>query len=227
MSDRAMDTALYRRKFGTRHYNFPLNSPYGAPGLPIAGRRTSDVIFVNKAGQRFVNEEDVASLGSYSFFDAALAQEGHVLWTIFDDTTAKKYKWTVVPPVTEADSAFSAPTLEELARMIRVPEISLVETVRKYNAAVEKGSDPDFARPATHLKSKIAAPPFYGVWISLYIHDTCGGLAVNARAQVLDMNGKVIPGLYAGGEAAGGLDIPGMPRGIILGRIAGENAAAG
>jgi len=227
MSDRAMDTALYRRKFGTKHYNFPLNSPYGAPGLPIAGGRTADVIFVNKSGLRFVSEEDVASLGTYSFFDAALAQEDHVLWTIFDDATAKKYKWTVNPPVTEQDAAFSAPTLAALAKAIQVPPDALVETVRKYNSCVEKGNDPDFGKPQKLLKVKIDTPPFYGVWISLYVHDTCGGLAVNTKAQVLDIYGKVIPGLYAGGETAGGLEFAGMLRGIILGRIAGENAAIG
>ena len=226
MSDRAMDSALYRRKFGTKHYNFPLNSPYGAPGLPIAGARTADVIFVNKDGIRFVNEEDAPSLGTYTFFDAALSQEGHVLWTIFDNATAEKYKWNVNPPVTEKDAAFSASTLADLAKMINVPGDALVETVRKYNTYVESGDDPDFGKPKKILKSKIETPPFYGVWISLYVHDTCGGLAVNAKSQVLDIFGKVIPGLYAGGEATGGISVAGMPRAIILGRIAGENAAA-
>jgi succinate dehydrogenase/fumarate reductase flavoprotein subunit len=225
MSDRAMDSALFRRKFGTRHYNFPLNSPYGAPGLNIAGPRMGDVIFVNKSGMRFVNEEDVGSLGPYSFFDAALAQEGYVLWTIFNDATAKKYKWDIKPPVTEQGCAFSAPNLSELARSIQVPGDALMETVRKYNAYVEAGKDPDFDKPKMLLRAKIEASPFYAVWISLYVHDTCGGLAINTKAQVLDIYGKAIPGLYAGGEAAGGLEMPGMPRGIILGRIAGENAA--
>jgi predicted oxidoreductase len=91
---------------------------------------------------------------------------------------------------------------------------------------VDAGTDPDFGKPKNLLMSKIETPPFYAVWISLYVHDTCGGLAVNARSQVLDINGKVIPGLYAGGEASGGLGAVGMPRAIITGRIAGENAAA-
>ena len=227
MSDRAEDTALYRRKFGTKHYNFPLNSPYGAPGLPIGGGRTADVIFINKFGKRFVSEEDVASLGTYGFFDAALAQEGHVLWTIFDDVTAKKHKWTVSTPYTEEGAAYSAATLAELAKAIKIPGDALVETVRNYNSYVDKGSDPDFNKPKKLLRTKIETPPFYGVWISIYVHDTCGGLAINTKAQVLDIYGKVIPGLYAGGEAAGGVDFAGMPRGIIFGRIAGENAAAG
>ena len=227
MSDHAADGALFRRKFGTKHYNFPLNSPYGAPGLGIGGARMGDVILVNKAGARFVNEEDTASLGTFSFFDAALAQEGHVLWAIFDDGAAGKYKWDPKPPVTEKDCAFSAQTLVELARAIRVPEDAFVGTVRRYNNFVDAGRDTDFDRPKSLLKGKIETPPFHAVWISLYVHDTCGGLAVNAKAQVLDVTGGVIPGLYAGGEATGGIDVPGMPRGIILGRIAGENAAAG
>lgn len=225
-SDMTMDTALFRRKFGTKHYNFPLNSPYGAPGLSIAGPRMADVIFVNKFGRRYVNEEDVPLLGTHSFFDASLFQEDHVLWTIFDDATAKKHKWNTTLPVTEEGCAFGAPTLTDLAKLIDVPGDALADTVRKYNTYVETGADPDCGKPKDLLKSKIETPPFYAVWISLFVHDTCGGLAVNTRSQVLDIYGNAIPGLYAGGEAAGGLGVPGMPRAIITGRIAGENAAA-
>lgn len=226
ISDMTVDVALFRRKFGTKHYNFPLNSPYGAPGLSIAGPRMADVIFVNKFGMRYVSEEDVPSLGTYSFYDASLSQEDHVLWTVFDDAAAKKHKWNTNSPVTEEGSAFGAPTLAELAKWINVPGDALAETVRKYNTYVDAGTDPDFGKPQKLLKSKIETPPFYAVWISLYVHDTCGGLTVNAKSQVLDISGKVIPGLYAGGEAAGGLGTVGMPRAIITGRIAGENAAA-
>ena len=226
ISDRAVDSALFRRKFGTKHYNFPLNSPYGAPGLAIGGSRMADVILVNKSGMRFANEEDVGSFGAYSYFDASLAQEDHVIWTIFDDTAAKKNKWDISPPVTEKDSAFGAPTLADLAKLIQLPGDALAETVRKYNAYVDEGKDPDFGKPKNLLKSRIETPPFYAVWVSLYVHDTCGGLAVNAQCRVLDIDGKVIPGLYAGGEAAGGLSVVGMPRGVIMGRFAGENAAA-
>jgi succinate dehydrogenase/fumarate reductase flavoprotein subunit len=226
ISDRANDSALFRRMFGTKHYQFLLNSPYGAPGLAIVGPRWGDVIFINKAGKRFFKEEDVGVYGDYSFFDAFFAQEGHVLWTIFDDKAAKKNKWDIAPPVTEKDCAFSAPTLTELAKLIQVPGDAVSETVQKYNTYVDAGKDPDFDKPKNLLRSKIETPPFYATWVSLYVHDTCGGLAINARSQVLDIYGKVIPGLYAGGETAGGLEFPGMNRGIILGRIAGENAAA-
>jgi len=42
---------------------------------------------------------------------------------------------------------------------------------------------------------------------------------------VLDMNGAPIPGLYCGGESAGGLSLHGLPRAICQGFIAGRNAA--
>ena len=226
-SDRANDSALFRRMFGTKHYNFPLNSPYGAPGLAIAGSRWGDVIFVNKQGKRFFKEQDVPSYGNYSAFDVFFTQEGHVLWTIFDDKAAKKNKWNVGAPDTEKDCAFSAPTLAELAKLIQVPADALADTVQKYNSYVDAGKDPDFDKPKTLLKSKIETGPFSAAWVSIYAHDTCGGLAINAKSQILDIYGKVIPGLYGGGEAVGGLEFPGMNRGIILGRIAGENAAAG
>jgi len=226
MSDRAMDGALYRRKYGTKHYNFPLNSPWGATGLSIAATRTADVIYINKFGRRYVNEQDIATLGGFNMYDASLAQPDHILWTIFDDAAARKYKWEVKPPTTEPGCAFSAPTVEELAGLIKVPAGALAETVQKYNSYVDAGSDPDFGKPKNFLASKIATAPFHAAWISLFVHDTCGGLAVNPRAQVLDSEGKVIQGLYAGGEATGGIEVAGLPRCVILGRIAGENAAS-
>jgi len=58
------------------------------------------------------------------------------------------------------------------------------------------------------------------------VHDTRAGLRINARCQVIDMNGAVIPGLYCGGESAGGFSMHGLPRAICQGFIAGRHAAA-
>ena len=106
-----------------------------------------------------------------------------------------------------------------------MPEDALSETVQKYNSFVDAGKDAEFDKPrmSSRAKSRLRLSTPRG---SSLVHDTCGGLAVNPRSQVLDVYGNVIPGLYAGGEAAGGLEFVGMNRGIILGRIAGENAAA-
>ena len=58
------------------------------------------------------------------------------------------------------------------------------------------------------------------------LHDTRAGLRINARCQVVDMNGEVIAGLYCGGESAGGFSLHGLARCLCQGVIAGRNAHA-
>jgi len=67
--------------------------------------------------------------------------------------------------------------------------------------------------------------PFYAAWATPVIHDTRAGLRINARCQVQDLYGQVIPGLYCGGESAGGFSEHGLARCIVQGLIAGRNAA--
>ena len=52
------------------------------------------------------------------------------------------------------------------------------------------------------------------------------GLRINARCQVVDMQGQVIPGLYCGGESAGGFSLHGFARCLQQGVMAGRNAHA-
>jgi predicted oxidoreductase len=73
----------------------------------------------------------------------------------------------------------------------------------------------------------IAKPPYYALSIMVVWHDSYGGLRVNGRQQVIDMRGEVIPGLYAGGEAAGGFDKHGLGKGTVQGYIAGTHAVTG
>jgi succinate dehydrogenase/fumarate reductase flavoprotein subunit len=61
-----------------------------------------------------------------------------------------------------------------------------------------------------------------------------GGVAIDMRARVLDKKHQPIPGLYAGGEITGSAGINGMAGldgtftgpSILIGRIAGQSAAA-
>ena len=71
-----------------------------------------------------------------------------------------------------------------------------------------RGEDADFGKPAPRYK--IATPPFYAAWSTPVLHDTRAGLRINAGCQVIDMQGAVIPGLYCGGESAGGFSQHGL-----------------
>jgi succinate dehydrogenase/fumarate reductase flavoprotein subunit len=104
-----------------------------------------------------------------------------------------------------------------------MPASTLQDTVTKYNSYVDAGKDPDFGKPAP--KYKIQTAPFYAAWATPVVHDTRAGLRINARCEVVDLNGQVIPGLYCGGESAGGFSQHGLARCTVQGRIAGKNAA--
>jgi len=155
------------------------------------------------------------------------------LWAIFDGGTVERDGWDIKPPFT-ADNGyfFSADTIEELARKIqkghefqRVPLSNLAETVRKWNSYVDTGADPDFGRGKDAPMHKIEKPPFYAASICPVWHDSYGGLRINGKGQVLDMQGEAIPGLYSGGEASGGGNQHGLGRALVHGYIAGSQIA--
>jgi FAD binding domain len=173
-----------------------------------------------------------------NFINAALAGigDGHngggPIWAIFDADAAAREKWQTEPPHVDRDAGFffSAGSIGELAEKIEMkfqrvpmPPQNLRDTVARYNSFVDAGHDADFGKPKPLYK--IATPPFCAAWATPVIHDTRAGLRINARCQVIDMTGAVIPGLYCGGESAGGFSMHGLPRAVCQGFIAGRNAA--
>ena len=150
------------------------------------------------------------------------------IWAIFDRAAVERAGWNIDFPYT-ADNGyfFRADTLGELAGKVldhpnaRVQMPYLEETVARYNEFADRGVDEDFEKPVMH---RIDTPPFYAAAITPYWHDTLGALRINGRAQVTDMQGQVIPSLYAGGEASGGGRQHGLGRAIVHGYIAGTNA---
>jgi succinate dehydrogenase/fumarate reductase flavoprotein subunit len=104
-----------------------------------------------------------------------------------------------------------------------MPTAALRATVERYNSFVDAGADADFKKPKP--LHKIAKPPFYAAWHTPCIHDTYTGIRINTKAQAIDLRGKVIPGLYACGDSAGGFGQHGIARAAVFGRIAGFDAA--
>jgi succinate dehydrogenase/fumarate reductase flavoprotein subunit len=174
-----------------------------------------------------------------NFLNAAMAGTGEAtngggpIWAIFDADAVKREKWTVAPPHVDVAAGYfcSADSIAELAGKIvnryqrkPMPATALQETVSRYNSFVDAGKDTDFGKPTP--KYKIQNPPFYAAWATPVIHDTRSGLRINAKCQVVDLEGNVIPGLYCGGESAGGFSLHGLARCTVQGRIAGKNATA-
>jgi hypothetical protein len=155
------------------------------------------------------------------------------LWAIFDQDAVDRTGWELwYPYVSDNGYYFKADTIEDLAAKIaaghefqRVPLKYLSKTVDVWNGYVDAGTDPEFERHAEAPMNRIAKPPFYALSIMVIWHDSYGGLRVNGRQQVVDMEGQVIPGLYAGGEAVGGFNKHGLGKGHVHGYIAGTHAS--
>jgi succinate dehydrogenase/fumarate reductase flavoprotein subunit len=122
-------------------------------------------------------------------------------------------------------------TIAELATQLGLPPERLQGTLDRYNAAAESGDD-DFGKESRFLRP-LTTPPFYGTELRpATVAVTGAGLRIDADARVLDLTGRVIPGLHAAGEAAGGVlgrvYVGGgnsLSAGATLGRIAGRSAA--
>jgi succinate dehydrogenase/fumarate reductase flavoprotein subunit len=93
-----------------------------------------------------------------------------------------------------------------------------------WQLALDGGVDRDFGKPV--LQYKIQTRPFYAAWATPLVYDTRTGLRISAQGQGMDMQGQMIPGLYCGGESAGGFNQHGLGRCTTQGYIAGKNAAA-
>ena len=106
-----------------------------------------------------------------------------------------------------------------------------MKVVKDYNAAV-KAKKASKLNPPNTLKEPrlLTKPPFYAFPFMGGMTATFGGPKIDKDAQVLNTEGKPIAGLYAAGNAIGGLlyhDYIGgsqLCAALIWGRIAGVKA---
>jgi 3-oxosteroid 1-dehydrogenase len=213
-------------------------------------------IMVNRAGKRFANEAS-----NYNAFGAAFHQldagtfeySNMPAWLVFDQgylvqSGIAKYRGEGAVP----DWLTSADTLAELAEKLVIDGGAFEETIARWNAQVADLDDPDFGRgrsindthwgdgtrTAAATLGPIDTGPYYAVQVRPGALGTKGGPQTNAHAQVLDLDGVVIDGLYAAGNVmasamgmtyggAGGTLGPGMVFGFAAGRHAAGRHAAG
>ena len=212
--------------------------PLGDPVTgSLAGNIEHDVetrIFVNKEGNRFVNEGGRRD----DMTNALFAQTDAYMWIVMDSDTyptgdeLNNFGETINQLV-EAGRAFKGETLEELAEKIGVPAENLVAAVTEFNRHAEggdlAGTPDEFGR--TLFSTPIDNGPFYAATRVPTVHHTMGGVRINQYCQVINENGQIIPGLYAAGEVTGGIHGANRLGGnaltdtVVFGRIAGDSAS--
>jgi 3-oxosteroid 1-dehydrogenase len=204
--------------------------PDGGPSFLLYERAAPTGIIVDQDGRRWVNEGV-----SYNWF-------GHLMlealergvpclpsWYVFDSYALSRYGFAGLRPEedptpwVESGAMKRADTVEELAAQLGTT--ALVETVERWNALVDKGSDEDLGRgaegsyerqllwmfqrypgipPAHEWPNPSLAPvqqgPFYAMQVVLSDLGTKGGLVCDTHARVTRPDGSVIAGLYACGN---------------------------
>lgn len=212
--------------------NLALTNQLTRGGYPLG-------IVLNSDGKRFVDEgADYRNYTYAKYGRDILAQPGSAAFQIFDASSrpmlrAEEYDMPGVSVVT-------APTLAELAQKAGISPEGLEETVHNFNASITGSSpfDPnvkdgrraDTQPPKSNWARSIATGPFYAFPVTCGITFTFGGLKTDTWGRVLTEDAEPLEGLYACGEALGGLfsgNYPGgsgLAAGAVFGRRAGSIA---
>ncbi len=188
--------------------------------------RGSGAILVNNSGVRFTDElltRDVVSAN-------VLAQDGSFAYLVVDQAMLDKS--STIAGYIQNGYMQEAATIEELATIMNVDAATLETTMSDWSAAVAAQEDTAFGRSGLDLvDSDLTTAPYFVATIAPGVHHTMGGVEINTNAEVIDVDGNVIPGLYAAGEVTGGVHGGNRLGGnavtdiVVFGLIAGENAA--
>jgi tricarballylate dehydrogenase len=200
-------------------------------------------IVVDQEGHRFFDEGRDLVHETWEGFarDIHFERPGNIAYAILDSRLLDipGYQRAIrsdVPP-------YQSQSIDELAAQIGIPAGNLRATVDAFNAAATG----DAARfdatrcdglaaadtlqpPKSNWARAITQPPYLAYPLVGAIAYTFGGLATNARAEVLGERAPM-PGLYAAGETTGHFhgtapNAVAVLRALVFGQIAGREAVA-
>lgn len=191
-------------------------------------------LVVNGRGKRFFNEAGAYDGATRTFYHYDNGTHGYInipAYAIIDSGHRSRYAFARIPAGAELPAwIVQADTLEDLAAALNIDAAALVATVEHFNENAAQGIDPDFNRGVSAFDqlsggdrsrtdianpslAPLSEPPFYAAEIYPGSLGTCGGLQVNGKAQVLNVWGEPIQGLYAAGNCTGGPMGAGYPGG--------------
>jgi fumarate reductase flavoprotein subunit len=184
---------------------------------------------VNTEGRRFWNEAQ----GYSEAAEAVLAQPHGIAFDIFDARIATiARQFADFRAAEEHGAVLTAPSIEALAARAKLPAEALAATLKEVEVMKQARATDAFGRDWS--RAPRLEPPFHAVRVTGALFHTQGGLLVDNAARVLHADGGAIMGLYAAGGAACGVSGPepagylsgnGLLSAVVLGRIAGREAA--
>ena len=203
-----------------------MNFPYG--------------VLVNIRGKRFVDEAPGPVDVNYDHITRAIKdQPDGIAYVVFDQRIDDVPNWK--KSIRTDQPAIQAGSLAVLAAACGISVDGLIATVAAFNRACPQGAfsplEPDHLAtlglepPKSNWSRPIDVPPFFAYPIIAGNCFTYGGVKTNRYGQVIDNDGRPMPGLYAAGEAAGlyyqvYTGATSVLRGAVFGKIAGAHAAS-
>ncbi len=180
----------------------PIHGPTGANPLNIVN---NGVCVSAETTERFTDEgqtyvqmsRDTAAKTKSNWAYMIVDQDTHDLKKLANDW--ESYQRNKAP-------VYQADTIEELAGKAGLDPKKLVAVIDEYNKALKAGTRDKLTPPNTLPEARpVLKAPFYAVPFQGGMTATFGGPLINTRGQVLDTENNVIRGLFAIGNAAGGL----------------------
>ncbi|MBN1856256.1 MAG: flavocytochrome c [Dehalococcoidia bacterium] len=160
----------------------------------------------------------------------AILEVGRPCIGIADSKAVEQSGWSIDRGIEKGVvKVFSS--LSELGSHYGLDNAALASTVERFNGFVEAKADAEFGKPIISEAGPLTNPPFFAMRLWPKVHHTMGGVQINASAQVIDLKGYPTGGLYAAGEATGGvhgacrLGSCAITDCLVFGRIAGRSAA--
>lgn len=198
----------------------------------VAPLEAAGYLFFNSEGERFIGEDgrrDDISLAALDQTDALfyMVESGDV---ITDPENTYDLSGVPLTELIKSGDVIVGDTLEELCQQVGWDYETVQAQIDQYNANVDSNAVSDeYGRALFSVKQENG--PWYAIPRTPSVHHTMGGVVINTNAQVLNEEGKVIPGLYAAGEVTGGIHGGNRLGGnaivdcLVFGQIAGENCA--
>ena len=187
-------------------------------------------IQVNSEGRRFCDE-----LRGYSEQATdVLRQPGGIAWDVFDERIASVARqFEDFREAERAGAILAGDSIESLGAAMHVPAaIFTAEWDEVDRLKANRGRD-RFGRQ--FIPAQSCLPPFHAVKVTGALFHTQGGLAIDSVGRVKRKDGTLLPNLFAvggaaagvsGSTAAGYLSGNGLLTATVLGRLAGQAAAA-
>ena len=211
--------------------------PCGTPGTGLMEDiRTSgrNRIFVNKSGERFVNEGAERD----TLCKAIFAQPDSTYWIVvnkvrYPSETEPDANGATIENMLALGHIVKGETVEDLAKQTQMDPAKLQASIDGYNKTVAGEAEDPFGFQANNTADRqLTEGPWYACQKVPTVHHTMGGIRIDTDTHALDASGSPVKGLFACGECTGGIHGSNRLGGnaiadcITFGRNAGTNAAA-